>query len=104
MDEKRPVSLSAFGKSLLAAAAYRDLHKPGFGGNYSGGWKVLKRDWGGTVLTHSGTNTMNYAVVWMAPEKDFAVLVVTNQGGTKAAAATDTVCSALIQRYLLGKK
>lgn len=48
------------------------------------------------MLTHAGSNTMNYAVVWMAPLKDFAVLVMTNQGGDEAAKACDEAAGALI--------
>lgn len=48
-------------------------------GTYAGGWTVNKRPWGkGTVLMHSGSNTMWYALVWVAPEIDRAFLVVTN--------------------------
>ena len=44
-----------------------------------------------------GSNTQNYALVWMAPLKDFAVLVMTNQGGDKAAKACNDAATALIQ-------
>jgi CubicO group peptidase (beta-lactamase class C family) len=38
--------------------------------NYACGWVVLKRGWaGGTTLMHNGSNTMWYAVMWLAPEK-----------------------------------
>jgi hypothetical protein len=50
------------------------------------------------VLTHAGSNTMNYAVVWMAPKRDFAALVCTNQGGDAAAKACDEAAGALIKR------
>jgi CubicO group peptidase (beta-lactamase class C family) len=83
---------------LLTLPSYKFLHTPKFGGDYAGGWIVASRPWaGGTVLTHAGTNTMNYCVVWIAPAKDFAVLAVTNQGGPEAAAGTDAAVSALIQ-------
>ena len=42
---------------------------------------------GGRVFTHSGSNNQNFAVVWMAPLKNFAVLAATNQGGDTAATA-----------------
>jgi hypothetical protein len=59
---------------------------------------VVDRTWaGGKALTHAGSNTQNYALVWMAPLKDFAVLVMTNQGGDKAAKACDDTATALIQ-------
>jgi len=40
------------------------------------------RSWGkGRVLTHAGSNTMWYAVVWASPKRRIAVLITTNQGG-----------------------
>jgi CubicO group peptidase (beta-lactamase class C family) len=72
-------------KALLRAETYRKLQTPPFGGDYALGWLVAEREWGGgTVLTHSGSNTMNFAVAWLAPRRDFAVIVVCNQGGPTA--------------------
>jgi len=82
---------------LLQAATYVQMHAPAFGGNYAGGWLVTSRPWGGgTVYMHNGSNTMNFATVWMAPARDFAVLVVTNRGGAAAQQATDDAAAALI--------
>ena len=39
---------------------------------------------GGPALTHAGSNTMWYAVAWLAPAKDFAILVACNQANAKA--------------------
>jgi len=66
---------------------------------YAFGWLVTKRPWAGSsgrALTHAGSNTANFAVAWVAPEANFAVLVVTNHGGNKAAQATDAVAGRLI--------
>ena len=60
------------------------------------GWITAQRPWGGRVLTHSGSNTVWYCVAWLAPEKGFAVLAATNQGGDAAAKACDDACAALI--------
>jgi CubicO group peptidase (beta-lactamase class C family) len=62
---------------------------------YAMGWIVAhNQPWaGGPALTHAGSNTMWYAVAWLAPEKDFAVLAVCNQAN---AAACDDACLALI--------
>jgi CubicO group peptidase (beta-lactamase class C family) len=88
-------------KALLEPGTYRVLQTPPFGGDYALGWMVVDREWGGgPVLTHSGSNTMNFAVAWLAPRRDFAVLVVTNQGGDIAAKACDEVASALIGSWL----
>ncbi len=87
-------------RSLLKASSYRMLHTPHFDGDYALGWVVTKRDWaGGPALHHAGSNTMNYANVWMAPARDFAVLVCVNQGGDAAFKATDAAASALINHY-----
>ena len=61
------------------------------------GWFVVDRPWGGRVLTHSGSNTVWYCTAWLAPEKDFAVLAATNQGGDAAARGCDYLCSRMIQ-------
>ena len=64
------------------------------------GWVVVDRDWaGGAALTHAGSNTMWFAVTWVAPQRDFAVLVACNQGGDVAAQACDDAAWALIQRF-----
>jgi len=83
--------------ALLADSTYQVLHKPPFGGDYALGWGAVERDWGGGfVLNHAGDNTMNHANVWIAPERDFAVLVCINQGGDAAAKASDAAAGALI--------
>jgi CubicO group peptidase (beta-lactamase class C family) len=85
-------------KALLKPETYQKLHTPPSGGNYALGWLVVEREWGGgLVLTHAGSNTMNYAVAWLAPRRDFAVLVVTNQGGEPGSKACDEAASALIR-------
>lgn len=89
------------GKSaLLQTASYEKLSTPTFGGDYALGWIVTERDWaGGLVLQHSGSNTMNYATVWIAPRRDFAILACTNQGGDVAQAACDAAVVALLQHH-----
>ena len=48
-------------------------------------------------------HTINFAVVWMAPKREFAVLVCTNQGGPAAQKACDVTTGKLIQFYLKNK-
>lgn len=86
---------------LLKAQTFAELHRPPAGSEYAMGWGVAKREWAsGRVLTHSGSNTMWFCVCWLAPERDFAVLVATNQGGAKAEKACDQAAWALIQDQL----
>jgi CubicO group peptidase (beta-lactamase class C family) len=87
---------------ILKPETFKRLHTPSFGGDYAFGWLVVDRPWaGGRALNHAGSNTMNFAVVWMAPAKDFAVLVMTNQGDTFP--ACDAAASALILHLAKGK-
>lgn len=87
--------------SLLPTSCVEQIKRPPFGGEYALGWRLLDRDWaGGTALSHGGTNTMNYAIVWIAPEKNFAVVVATNRGGDGAADGLDKLCGMMIKRFL----
>lgn len=90
---------------LLKSETFKLLHTADFGGDYTSGWAVLQRDWaGGMVLTHSGSNTMNFAVVWMVPKLDFAVLVASNQGGGGVEKGCDEACWMLIKKFLLNEE
>jgi CubicO group peptidase (beta-lactamase class C family) len=85
---------------LLSPETFATFHAHPADGDSAFGWRFADRDWGGgTVLTHAGSNTMNYAVVWMAPRRGFAVLAATNQGGDAGRDACDEVSAALIELY-----
>ena len=85
---------------FLSAETFSMLHSPPAGGNYALGWVVTEREWGGgRVLTHAGSNGLWFAVTWIAPEKDMAVIVTTSSGSSKAAAGADAAASALIYRF-----
>jgi CubicO group peptidase (beta-lactamase class C family) len=88
---------------LVKPETLKKLHTPAAGlPPYAMGWIVAGgQPWaGGPALTHAGSNTMWFAVVWLAPEKDFAVLVACNQ-------ANDTACNdavlALIADHFQGE-
>jgi CubicO group peptidase (beta-lactamase class C family) len=83
--------------ALLKPESYQKLQTPPFGGDYALGWTVVQRSWaGGNALNHGGDNTMNFANVWVAPNRNFAILVCVNQSGDKALQATDEVVRAMI--------
>lgn len=97
---------------LLTGASFKVLHTPfevrmggdgnqdaaNRGASYACGWGVLKRGWaGGRVLTHSGSNTMWFCTVWIAPKKNIAVMAACNQGGDAGAKATDQAVGMLVQ-------
>lgn len=98
-SKKAPRGAEAFLK-VLKPAAFEKLHAPAAGGEprYAMGWIVADRGWAdGPVLTHAGSNTMWFAVAWLAPKKDLVMLAATNQGGDKAAAACDAAVVELLR-------
>jgi len=85
-------------RPLISAAVLRQLLTPPAGNDYAGGWIVADRSWaGGTAYTHSGSNTMWFCTVWIAPRMNFATLVAINYGGEDAFQTCDDATGALIQ-------
>jgi CubicO group peptidase (beta-lactamase class C family) len=73
---------------------------------YAFGWVATHRSWAGTtgrVLTHEGSNSMNEAVAWLAPDAGFGIIIVTNQAGAVATRAVDELFSRLLTFYQMGR-
>jgi Beta-lactamase class C and other penicillin binding proteins len=86
-------------KALLPPAVYAAIQTPPAGETYAFGWGVQRRPWaGGKVLTHAGSNTMNLAICWLAPRRQFGVLACANQAGPAASAACDEAVQLMIRR------
>jgi CubicO group peptidase (beta-lactamase class C family) len=79
---------------LLKEESYQRLHRrKRIGANwqedYILGWMVVYRSWArgessgdkGRCLHHAGSNNSWYALAWLAPERDFAVIATTKIGG-----------------------
>ncbi len=67
--------------SYLSKDTWDYLHHDPFGNQYGFGWVLGARPWArGLVLTHAGSNTLNYAVIWIAPQRGIAAIVATNIG------------------------
>ncbi|MGQ0549142.1 MAG: serine hydrolase domain-containing protein [Armatimonadota bacterium] len=95
------------GGLLLRPETFQQLHQPApenytaEGRLYAHGWVIAQ--WaraGGTALAHAGTNTLWYAVIWVAPARDVAFLTATNCGGDAGFRACDAAIGAASQRYL----
>ena len=83
---------------LLKPETFKILHTPPAGEEYALGWGIVERPWAkGRVLAHSGSNTMWFATVWIAPERDIAFLAVANQGMPAGQQACDATLTALIE-------
>lgn len=84
--------------TIVSADTFKKLTTPRPKQDYAGGWIVTNRSWaGGMALTHAGSNTMWFCVVWIAPAKNFAVMIATNQGGDETAKAADAGIGSLIE-------
>jgi hypothetical protein len=89
---------------IVKSATLRRAMSPRFGGTYALGWLNADREWGGgRVLTHAGSNTQNFSVVWMAPGRNIAVAIATNQAGGATAQGCDELAGLLLMRYLAGR-
>lgn len=89
------------GDAFLKPESFRRLHAPPDGADYACGWGVVKRGWaGGKALSHAGSNTMWYLVMWLAPEKNFSVVAATNIAGNDAEKGCDEVAAAMIKKWL----
>lgn len=93
------------GDALLSRKSFQKLHKPfAADGDYAMGWSTVERDWGGgAVLMHNGSNTMNYAVMWLAPRRNLAVVACTNADGDGVDMAIDDIVGQLILKYNVSK-
>ncbi len=86
---------------LLQPETFRRLHSPPPGFDYACGWRSVRRDWArGQALTHDGSNTAWYVVMWLAPEIRFSVVIGTNMGGSDASKGCDEAAGAMIGKWL----
>lgn len=72
--------------SLISLDSFKKLHKlyPAEDSYYTyGGWIKTKQSWtNGFALVHGGTNTYNYARVWVLPGHNTILMATSNIGGT----------------------
>jgi CubicO group peptidase (beta-lactamase class C family) len=89
--------------ALLTTASFSKLHTSYPSQEYTyGGWIRTERVWAnGAVFTHDGSNTFNYATVWWAPNRDLAVMAVSNIGAPSGQNACQT---ALMYRADFGQR
>lgn len=102
------------GPALVRPETLRKLHttviaipdkpgaKPGTPkhGKYALGWGEVTFDWAFTPLkTHSGSNGKNLAQIWLDPQRDFAMVLVTNIGGEKADQAFQALAPELYEKF-----
>lgn len=93
--------MGVIGNNLISQESLEILHAASQAGGYAMGWIVTDRDWaGGKALTHAGSNTMFYAVIWIAPKKRFAAIAMCNYGGKEASSKCDEIIASLVRKHL----
>jgi CubicO group peptidase (beta-lactamase class C family) len=73
------------------------------GGAYGLGWGFLTLPYTrGEVMLHTGSNSMNLAMVMVQQARDFAVVVATNRTGAQADEGLKALQEALFWEYAPG--
>jgi hypothetical protein len=89
--------------ALLKPETFTKLHTPPPGQDYAMGWLRQDRTWAdGYTLSHAGSNTLNFALVWIAPKIKFAAVSATNIGGDSGQKACDDAIQELIKKFVTG--
>lgn len=101
--DKESQAAKAAAKLKLVSQSNLDLmHTPledveGDGADYALGWDVLQREWGGTVFTHSGSNTLWTTIVWISPDNKSVYLTATNIANAQSGIGLDKIFATLIR-------
>lgn len=87
---------------LLSKESLDALHDPNSPGplphSYAAGWGVLEREWAdGIALQHSGSNTLWFSTIWLAPKRELAFLVASNVFDAKAVDAAVVAMLGLLE-------
>ena len=94
------------GSFRIRPETFRKLHTPpadNAGSDYAFGWGSGTRPWAGTdgkpgrILTHAGSNTMWFAVAWVAPQTGEAFLACVNTAGPAATRAADATVARMVR-------
>ncbi|MEZ6124195.1 MAG: serine hydrolase [Planctomycetaceae bacterium] len=85
---------------LRSQKEYDYLHRPLVGGpaatRHGCGWTHTNTPLG-PALTHGGSNTNSFSLIWVLPEADIAVVVCANSGEPQAFPACDEMVAHLMQ-------
>ncbi len=88
----------------LSAESFAKLHTRVPNEDYSMGWVVQTRHWaGGDVLMHTGSNTMWYCAIWVAPLRNTAFVAATNTATELADDGCDAAIKVMVDRVLGGR-
>ena len=96
-DWLQTASLHTNSRTFLPQDVRNQLQFSSLDGGYAGGWLVTKRSWAaGPALTHAGSNTFWFAVMWIAPNTGRAFAAVANAAGAEVSNSLDRIIGAMI--------
>jgi len=85
--------------NIISSNSYQILHQA-VDADYTMGWGSFDVDWSsGKILTHGGSNSFWLAEWMIAPEEDFAVMVIFNATGENVTQAQGKLLAILVDRY-----
>jgi len=97
----RPETLRRLHTPVIAMALKKDA-RPGTPsqGKYALGWGEVAVPWAPVPLIyHGGSNGLNLAHIWVEPQRDFAMVLLTNIGGDQADQAFHALAPELYQKF-----
>ena len=99
----RPETLRKLHTPVIAMPLQKQA-KPGTPsqGKYALGWGEVTVPWApAPLIYHGGSNGLNLAHIWLAPQQDFGLVLVTNIGGDQADQAFHALAPELYQKFAL---
>ncbi|HDQ04791.1 MAG TPA: class A beta-lactamase-related serine hydrolase [Deltaproteobacteria bacterium] len=96
-----PRTLKKLHKPVVVMAPRKDA-PPGTpsGGRYAFGWGEFSVKWANhPLIYHGGSNGMNLAHIWLDTQRDFAMVMATNIGSSRADAALLEIAGKLYEQY-----
>ncbi len=83
-------------KNLLNNDDIKELHKPTKVSSYAMGWIVTADN----SLTHAGSNTMFYSLIWLVPGKNIGVVALCNYGDEEGYKKCDKAVIEMLKKYI----
>ena len=86
---------------LVVGYVFSSLFKLYFSLKHHHEQAFCNRTWAdGTAMSHDGSNTMNYSIVWMSPKKRAGVLIATNISYDGLNLDLDKVVAFMIRKHI----
>ena len=98
----KPETMKKLQTPVIATPEKKDAAPgtPALRGGYALGWGEVQVEWATKPLVHhAGSNGKDIAQIWLDPDRDFAMVMVTNVSGPKADEAFRALAPELYKRF-----